>query len=91
LVVSLQSILNPNSISRDLRFVIRKAGKALDALIVRTAEQTQKLAIQGVRLEQLEQKKQEKQKKAAVNSNEAFADIEKIKRAQVEVARQSAA
>jgi hypothetical protein len=46
------------------------------------------LAIQGERLKQLEQKKQ---KKASIDSNEQFADIEKMKRAQEAVARQAAA
>jgi regulator of PEP synthase PpsR (kinase-PPPase family) len=54
----------------------------------RTAQQTLQLAIQGERLKQLEQKKQ---KKAAIDSNEQFADIEEIKRAQEAVARQAAA
>ncbi len=88
LEVDYQLILRSNSIPRDARFLIKKAAKALDTLSVRTAQQSQQLAAQSVRLKQLEQKKQ---KKTAVDSNETFADIVKIKRAQEEVARQSAA
>jgi hypothetical protein len=86
LEASFQSISDPNSIPRDVRSLLKKAGKALDALSVRTAQQSQQLAIQNTRLKSLEQNKQ---KKAAVDSNEMFADIEKIKHE--EVAKQAAA
>jgi hypothetical protein len=85
---NLESNSQSYSISRGVRFLIRKTSKAFDMINARTAQQTLQLAIQGERLKQLEQKKQ---KKAAIDSNEQFADIEEFKRAQEAVARQAAA
>ena len=85
---SFASISESISVSRDVRVLIQKTGKTLDRLAVQTAQQKLQNDAQTVRLEQLLHKKQ---KKAAVDSNETFANIEKIKRAQEAVAEQEEA
>jgi hypothetical protein len=82
--------LRPNSgpISRGVHLLFRKTAKGLDTINARTAQQTQRIDRQSNRLEQLQQKNQ---KKTAIDSNERFADIAKIKEAQTAMAAQTEA
>jgi DDE superfamily endonuclease len=68
--------------------LFQKTGKGFDALHVREAQQTQQISRFSNRIKQLDHKKQ---KKVAIDSNERFADIEKIGSAHRAVAAQAEA
>jgi len=88
LEANLALISKSGPISRGVRLLFRKTAKGLDTINARTAQQTQQIDRQSNRLEQLQQKKQ---KKTAIDSNERFADIAKIKEAQTAMAAQTEA
>ena len=85
---SVQQILSEESISRPVRSFLYKTGKALDQIEWDSLQKDVKIATQDTQIEQLLSKKK---KKKAIDYNETFANIEKIKATKDALAAKEAA
>jgi hypothetical protein len=82
-VVSVISQQEP--VSRGIRTLLSKAGKAIDRFHHQSAQDTQKTEAYERQLSELHNKRR---KKIPIDANKTFADIETIKAAQIEQERQ---
>ena len=87
LVEAHASVYSFGNLTREVRMLFRKTEKAFDLLHVQNAHNEQLLAAQPARIDELEAKKR---KKVAVDSNEAFVDVDAIQ-ASLAAARSAAA
>jgi DDE superfamily endonuclease/Tc5 transposase DNA-binding domain/helix-turn-helix, Psq domain len=81
---SLRSISQQESISRPVRILLQKTGKAIDQFHVQQAVAEQKLSAYEMKISELHQKKR---RKIPIDANKLFASIETIKAVQDEQQR----